>query len=448
MSRIDSKAPSSHAVTVAVLKNLTGSCEREEEILFELADSDDYLAAKAAIQTHVEIGIEQHRRLVELFWKLCRMASQGEYAKDKALQRIFNDMDYHVILALRDYLKEAITSKIDSISDHAVAEIKKKYDFVDEQEFSLWLGTLEVKQGKIWESYTESSYEHLLDFVEELIEVSNWDIFLDRRQAQMYIDAYNIFEIITYYTMFLRDEVALSGVYSRYNPTTINLHFAMYRLIMGTATIPNFYADTERLMYTLVTSGDIDTYKEIWNVLYVRNPLLDYGISSLLFSVNSKGLSESKRGVRLIYSETYPGNLAAMISSLLTKHLNLKAELVNVSEALREFATYAAEYVPFLADDSHELRSILYVNLGLDSLLQLNSKLKESLHEWQDINKLINMITLVPKEKKLQYDTAELTMIPNKTFFYDPANPFDPNSDVLTAIEKSFQDMVLRVPKS
>lgn len=224
LNGIDPSNPASHAVTVAQLQNLPEVGEYEKRVLFLLADSKEYFVAKVAVHALVEMGTKDRLGLIKRFWRLCKMAcDRGEYFKDREFPVIY----YGIEPYLEDELKGSIQSA--PISDRAS---------------------------------------------------------IDPGQNQEYIDACKVFEVITYFSMLPRNENAPSGLSSEYEPTVLNLHLDLYRLVTQQVLFPDFFSGTGQSMYTAVTSGDTETYREIWKALHSRDELLEGGGTRTAFCPN------------------------------------------------------------------------------------------------------------------------------------------------------------------
>jgi hypothetical protein len=295
------KASDSSKITVATsqLGSFPDHGGYIDKTLLNLIDSSDtYTVLKAAIYSLIQRKTSEHQKLIKAFWKLCKIANQLEYDKDLELRAIYNGIEYHANAALEAYLQDAIDGKIPSIGEHAVEEIKKRYNLQEDRLESIALASKgDYPNAEYGHEYEVSIYfPRLSDISRQLIELSNWDVYFGRDQARNYEKSFAIFEVVTYLTMLLRDKVALSGVYSRYSPTTLNLHLILYRLLWELPIIPDFFSGTERLMYIDINNGDVESFKETWKILYENDPLMGGdGFSGLLFTINSKGFTYKKK---------------------------------------------------------------------------------------------------------------------------------------------------------
>jgi hypothetical protein len=254
--------------------------------------------------------------------------------------------------------------------------------------------------------YPNAEYDHenevnifipqLTNVADQLIERSHGKVYFGRRQAKSYENSFAIFEVVTYLTMLLRDKVALSGIYSRYNPTTLNLYLALYRLLEEIPIIPSFYSGTEKLMYSQVTSGEKESYRKIWKSLYENDPLMGGdGISGLLFSVNSKGFIYNERIVRIIYGDNSSNNVPAMAYSLLKQHSRISAELISV-ESFSDLVTRVQDSLGAGFGNDEGLGLILFATFEANALIELNTALPDSAHAREAIEQKINLVSFLP----------------------------------------------------
>jgi hypothetical protein len=281
----------------------------------------------------------------------------------------------------------------------------------------------------------------LINTANRLVEHAYWDIFFEWEHAKAYIDAYKIFEIITYFAMTMKDEVALSGVYSRYDPTVINLHRALYRLSKEAVIFPDFYSGHERLMYWF--RHDTETYEEIWADLHSNDPFLEGGdISSILFHINSKGIASNKRKIIIICKDKSSDRIPMMLSNLLNNHTQIKAELQNINEFI-DLMKYVDDITHGFAERQHLLKLIMFVSLDHKTLNIINNQMREFNNLWDELKTGTNWLVLLPFKEKLEYNSKTLVLKPKKTIWYDPDEPFKMDSDVFEIIQNEFGQFVL-----
>jgi hypothetical protein len=428
LNGIDPSNPASHAVAVAQLQNLSELGEYEKHVLFQLADSKEYFAAKVAIHALVALETEDRLRLIKRFWRLCKMAcDRGDYHKDTELLEIYQWIEPHLEDTLKRYILRASEKGLEAWAAQQEESPENK----------------ECKSLSHDQSFLEGPYpwEYSRQLFERLV---RGQTSISREQAQMYVDSYQIFEVITYFTMLLTNQTALSGLYSQYDPTTLNLHFQLYRWVTGHALFPDFFSGTERAMYSAVTSDDGTAYREIWKALYSRDQFLEGdGMNSLLFKVNHKGLGNTERKVAIVCSETHSGNLPEMIGSLLEKHPSIKVDLLDRT-GLRHALSYHGDPVHQLSCDGfRHLDGLLFVTLDKEALDAVASEIAEADRRGPDTREKVQLIAFLPIKDKMTVVPGKLTFEARRIVEYNPENPFKSDNNLLDAIRKEFRDLVL-----
>jgi hypothetical protein len=420
-----------------------------DKTLLNLIDSsDNYTVLKAAIYSLIQRQTCEHQKLIKAFWRLCKIAKQLEYDKDLELRAIYNGIEYHAIAALQAYLRDAIDGKIPSIGEATIEEIKKRYNLQEDRLESIDLAS----KG----DYADVEYDHeyeasiylprLANISRQLIELSNWDVYFGRDQAKNYEKSFDIFEVVTYLTMVLRDKVALSGVYSRYSPAIINLHLILYRLLWELTIIPDFYSGTERLMYINVNDDDIESFKETWKVLYENDPLMGgHGFSGLLFTINSKGFVYNKRIIKIIYSDRSSTNVHNMFCSLMKQHSRSSVELIDVKEFHDLIMHISDSSTAGFSTDIDWLGLVLFVTFEKSALTEINAALQGPAGIWEYDKQYINLLSFLSLEEKKDFKASKLVLAPKRIIWYDAKNPFDKNfSDIYDDLQKEFGDFVLQ----
>jgi len=436
-------------VAMSQLSSFPDQGDYIDKTLINLVDlSDNYTVLRAAIYSLIQRKTSEHQKLVKAFWKLCKIAKQLEYEKDLELRAIYNGIEYHVNAALEEYLQDAIDGEIPSIGEDAIEEIKKRYNFPEGRLESIALAS----KG----DYPDAEYDHeyevsiyfprLVNVSRQLIELSNWDVYFGRDQARNYEKSFAIFEVVTYLTMLLRDKVALSGVYSRYSPATLNLHLILYRLLWELPIIPEFYSGTERLMYTDVNYGDIESFKETWKILYENDPLMGGdGFSGLLFTINSKGLVYNKRIIQIIYAAKASTNVHNIVYSLMKQHTRSSVELIDVKEFHDIIMNFSDSSVAGFSTGSDWLGLVLFVTFEESALTEINAALQGSAGAWEYDKQYINLISFLSLEEKKDFNASKFVLAPKRIIWYDAKNPFDENSsDVFENLQKEFGNFVLQ----
>ena len=447
LNGLSSADPASGAVAASQLGSLPDQGDTVDKALLNLIEStDNYTVLKAALYALIQRGISDHQKLVRAFWKLCKMAGERDYDKDMQLRAIYNGIEYHASAALEAYLQDAIDGKIPSIGEDAIEEIKKRYNFPG--------GRLEPIALAARGDYPDADYDHenavnifipqLTNVADQLIALSSGNAYFYRHQARSYENSFAIFEVVTYLTMLLRDKVALSGVYSSYNPTTLNLHLILYRLLEEIPIMAPFYSGTERLMYHDVTSGKKESYRKIWKRLYEYDPLMaGNGFSGLLFSVNSKGFMYNERIVRIIHGDHSSNNVPAMVYSLLKQHSRISAELIDV-KSFSDLITQAQEVSTRGLNNEDALSLILFATFEANALIEINTALPDSVHAREAKEQNLNLVSFLPLEKKGKFNAKKLRLKPIQIVWYDANNPFFAETDVFAILQKWFGDFALQ----
>jgi hypothetical protein len=448
LNGLSSADPASGAIAASQLGSFPDRGDSVDKALLNLIESaDNYTVLKAALYALIQRGISDHQKLVRAFWKLCKIARERDYEKDMELRAIYNDIEYHAGAALEAYLQDAIDGKIPSIGEDAIEEIKKRYNFSDGSLKPIAPASRgdDLDAEYDHENTIETDIQQLRNVAEQLIALSYGNAYFNRHQARSYENSFAIFEVITYLTMLLRDKVALSGVYSSYNPTTLNLHLTLYRLLQEIPIMPPFYPGTERLMYHDVTSGEKESYRKIWKRLYQHDPLMaGNGFSGLLFSINSKGFMYNERIVRIIYGDHSSKSVPAMVYSLLKQHSRISAELIDV-KSFSDLITQAQEVSMRALNNEDALSLILFATFEANALIEINTALPDSAHAREAIESTINLVSFLPLEEKNKFNAKKLKIKPIQIVWYDAKNPFDENSsDVFENLQAEFGNFVLK----
>ncbi|MDY6988908.1 MAG: hypothetical protein SWQ30_12730 [Thermodesulfobacteriota bacterium] len=443
---------SSYVTTVKGLTYFPATDGYVEDTLLELADSDQYLVAKVAIQALVGRGTDKNRRIVESFWKLCKAAAEKDYANDKDLARIFDGIECHVEWALVDYMQGLIEAEEADGEEDAIEDLTQEYRAPDEEVQPDAVTALREYLDAEADLHTAGSIygPQLINAANQFVDLQGWESeFFSPEQAELYMRSFDIFEVLTYFGILLRDTTAPSGVYSHYDPTSINLHYVLFRLISQNH-IPDFYSGVERAMYMAVTSGDIEFYRNLWDSLYEGDPLLQGGdISTILYSTNSRGIKYGKREAHIIY---YPSGQAqpfpeSMMCSLIRKQLGIKTKLKSVEDLSQELAV-AIDDSSWLSDEHTSfLNTTLYVTFSVRALEALNDLVSNSDHDWFDVTDRMHVVSFLPIEWKGRYDPNNLALKPETITWYDPLDPFESEKDALTIVEAELLEFALKRTK-
>jgi hypothetical protein len=437
------------AVAMCQLSSFPDQGDYIDKTLLNLIDSSyNYTVLKAAIHSLIQRKTSEHQKLIKAFWKLCKIAKQLEYDKELELRAIYNGIEYHANAALEAYLQAAIDGQIPSIGEETVEEIKRRYNFPEGRLLPIALASRGEYPDAEYDRENEVSIfiPQLVNVAHQLVELTNWDVYFGRDQAKKYEESFVIFEVITYLTMLLRDEVALSGVYSRYSPATLNLHLILYRLLWEIPILPDFYSGTERLMYNDFHYGGPDSFRETWKILYENDPLMGgHGFSGLLFTINSKGFVYNKRIIKIIFSDRSSTNVHNMVCSLMKQHSRSSVELIDVKE-FRDLITHiSGSSAAGLSTDIDWLGLVLFVTFEKCALTEINAALQGSAGIWEYDKQYINLLSFLSLEEEKDFKASKLVLSPKRIIWYDAKNPFDKNfSDVYDHLQKEFCNFVLQ----
>lgn len=439
LSGLSSKDPSTYAVASTMLCNFhMDDYEFFENLLLDLSSSEDqkhYQIKKAALRALISTGTVSSKKLVELFWHICILASERDYFNDPDLLQLYQEIEIFAELSLASYLRDVLyndinedaetdmveDSAIADINEDAIATIKKKYN-------------LNGEVIPLFEAIEIAN--ELLDLSDQYRDHASFTI----EQAKMYVNSYKLFKVLTYLAIHLYTEVAPSGVYQQFKPGTLNIHRDIFRF--RNTYIPDFFSGGKQFAINYASSDA--GYERVWQDLFVNDPLLresNYSASSILFVTNSKGLFFKKEVVIICPDEESEWTLHKMIYSLLKKYSGLRVRLRSVQEVYDDLEGYTWGIAECEENKKKLLSTILHVTLDKKTLDELAAKMEEeSIDEWNSVTQYITLVSFLPLADK-DHDFKELQLQPRNNFYYNPKNPFG-DVDVQKIIVDEFQKII------
>jgi hypothetical protein len=420
VSDVDTGGADACLVSASLIGQL-GIRDDEEEMLFQMAEIGSYTRARFAVQALLESGSVQSLRLVKAFWRVCYLARGEDYFADPVLKRIYESVSLHVETALKAMITEFLKN--------------------DSAEPS---GASNQKDRKLPEDLCGYFGKYLIDLANETLD-RRMDVFLEgQEKANLYVDAYPVFEVLTYLAITQEQHTPPSGIYVNYDPTTLNLHRALYRWCIESTTFPDFYTGTEWHMFTAILWGDADFYRTIWKGLRRRDPLgAEKGPGAVLFSVNNNGIVAPKREVHVVVDPGGPLDLAKTLQRLLTRHSGVPATFTSSKEALSEVSSFD-ENDSGAVHRPHAIMRVLYVTLDPDAFAKMAKVTEKQGIEALDSEPVhYRLLGFLPRGKTPSHAVRKSSKAHVIMAQYDPEDPFAPEADALEIIVREFVSLAI-----